>query len=218
MSIKSVLLTLFVCALCPKAWAELVGTSSQTWIAPYAVRNPAVYGEVSLGIASGKATGPAFMLRGVKQFGLFDFSVGYMNLYGMKANGLQSTSASLPTINMEITRVFLTQTEDELSFGGGFGYTMPSLAPGVNEQADNDVSFTAVAAFKHPLSRKYDLLLSARGFFFSTDSQLTTYGSHNETLLINGVPAGQVEVADETHSTDRLNFNSVMFMAALRWE
>lgn len=175
-----------------------------------------IYGEVGLGLAGGdKSAGPAFLLRGGRQFGNYDVSFGYLNLYGQKPSGLISSHASLPTINVELTRVIPVTGRDRERFavGGGLGYTMPNLAGGVSERADNDVSFTIVGSFTKPLSRKYDVNISVRGFFFNTDTHLTTYGSHTETLN-----TGQsVEVLDTFHQDNTISFNSVIFMAALRW-
>ena len=197
-----VLLALFACAFCPPLWAE--GEYS---------RLPTVYGEVGIGLAGGyKSTGPAFTMRGVRKLGMYDLSLGYLNLYGMKAEGLRSDGASLPTINIEAQRVFIVQQGVELSLGGGVGFTMPNLASGYNEHADNGMSFTAIGSFTKPLSPHYALSLSIRGFFFGTDSQLTTYGSHIETLS-----TGQdVEVLDVFHQDNRLDFNSVLFLVTLR--
>lgn len=177
-------------------------------------RSGSLYGEMGLGLAGGgKATGPAIYLRGVRETKKHDFSFGYLNLYGMKAESMKSSGAALPTLLFEVARVFKAQAGGEISLGGGIGYTMPNLSSGVNEQADNDISYTAVGAFKKALGPKADLVISVRGFFFSTDSQLTTYGSHMETLS-----TGQaVEVLDEFHHDDRMNFNSVIFMASVRW-
>lgn len=204
LSIRSLLLKALIFGFCVPAWAGMSGEMS---------RMPSLRSEVGFGLAgSEKSTGQAFLLRGVKSVGAYNFGFGYLNLYNQRPNGMKSDHASLPTLNVEVTRVIPANGAD-LSIGGGLGFTMPNLAGGVNEQADNDVSFTAVGAFTKHLSRKYDLSISVRGFFFNTDSQLTTYGSHFETLS-----TGQaVEVVDEFHADQSLRFNSVIFMASLLW-
>jgi hypothetical protein len=205
MSMRSMLLAVFLSAgclsLCPAGFAA----SSPV---------PLGYQEVVAGIAGAeKETGLSFSLRQGVEYGKYDFSVGFLNLYGMKAAGMKSDNSSLPTINLELTRELLSHDGGQISVGGGFGYTMPNLSGGVNEQADNDISFTAVGAFRKPISNRIDFVISVRGFFFATDSQLTTYGYHSETLS-----TGQsVEVIEEIHQDSRLNFNSVLFLAGIRW-
>lgn len=177
-----------------------------------------VYGEVGFGVAGGKIASPMFQMKAVKASGGHEVSFGFFNIYGAQADGMKSASADLPTIALEFYKVWnLPRNEGSLSYGGGVGYTMPNLAGGVSETADNDFSWTAGVNLVRHLSSRYDVEYSVKGFFFRTDSHLTTYGSHLESFQINGVDAGQVEVSDEMHENNSINFNSVLFNIALRW-
>lgn len=177
-----------------------------------------VYSEVGFGVAGGKTASPMFQMKAVKSNGKHEISFGYFNIYGAEADGMKSAGADLPTIALEFYKTWqLPRSEGSLAFGGGVGYTMPNLASGVHETADNDLSWTVGTNLVRHLSRRCDLEYSVKGFFFRTDSHLTTYGSHLETFQINGVDAGQVEVLDEAHQDNSINFNSVLFNVSLRW-
>lgn len=178
-----------------------------------------VYGEVGLGVAGGKVAAPTFQMKAIKSTAKHEFSLGYFNVYGAEADGMRSDGADLPTVALEVYRVWkLPNGDGSLSYGGGIGYTMPNLAGGVNEQADNDLSWTAGANLVRPLSKRYDISFGVKGFFFKTDSHLTTYGSHMEPIYVNGAESGQAEVLDEFHQDNTLNFNSVLFSVSLRWK
>ena len=175
----------------------------------------ASYGEVGFGLAGGKDASPTFQLRAANSFWKHEVSINYLNIYGAQADGMKTDGANLPTIGIELNRVYNLPTNDgaTISLGGGLGYTMPNLNSGVSERADNDISWTIGATLAKPLSRKFYLAFSIKGFFFTTDSQLTTYSSHPETLS----SGDEVEVTDVSYQDNRLNFNSVLFMLALRW-
>lgn len=199
------MLSAFLCAFSAPLWAHVI----------YAERTPSFQGEVGFGVAGGQSASPVFQMKGIRSDGAWDFSLGYLNLYGATADGLKSDGANLPTIQFEAYRVLAVMEDGaEISVGGGLGYTVPNLAGGVSETADNGISWTVGGILTKPINRRCSLAFGVKGFFFDTDSHLTTYGSHEEVLS-----TGQtVDVLDVAHRDDNLHFDSVLFTVALRWE
>ena len=76
------------------------------------------------------------------------------------------------------------------------------------------LSWTFGAAINREVTPNVEIGLSAKGFLFRTDTNLTTYGSHLETLS-NGQKAA---VLDVSHSNNSADFNAVLFAASIRWK
>lgn len=96
--------------------------------------------------------------------------------------------------------------------GGGVGFTIPNF-PNGGEKGDNGVSWTVGAGAEYKLGESWSILGMMKGFFFKTDTQVTTYGSHAEVLS-----TGQgIEVIDVYHQDAPRQFNTLMIGLAIRY-
>lgn len=179
--------------------------------------NAGFYTETGAGIAGGE---PVFTIRtGNKLESLWDLSLGYMNILSQTPDNLLSKNADLPTINAEALRVLPLPGESyRVLLGGGLGYTMPNLASGINERAENGASFTLTGALETPVNDRIDVKFTVRGFFFDTKTTWRRESYHLETVYQNGSPIGQVSVTDEHLGSNSVNFNTVTAMVSILWK
>lgn len=156
-----------------------------------------------------------------KQVFLGDLSLSYWRAMDVTGDNLESKDMDLHNFSLEYFYPILSWLGSEnqlinglskIKVGGGLGWTIPNLAGGVFETADNDISYTAGALYSHPF-KSVTLEAGIKGFFFRTDSHITKFDSHNETLS-NGT---QVEVLDEIHYNNVINCNSILATVAVRF-
>lgn len=172
------------------------------------------YGEVAVGVlASNGSQSPAYTLHGGFQSPSWQLSLGYMGAYGLRNDNLISDGLALHTLSLEAYRL-IPYKAVTFKAGGGVGYTIPNLNGGASETADNSDSWLVGGGAEYSINDAYSVGLDLKGFFFSTDTHITVYSSHFETLS-----TGQsVEVLDVTHHNDRINMNSVLATVSLRFK
>lgn len=169
-------------------------------------------------LASNGSQAPIYGVRGGIGGLRGEYSVGYWAARGMRSDNLISDGLDLHVFSAEYYRVVFMGDSFRIKLGGGAGYAIPNLDSGASETADNGNSWTAGGTLEYAFSPGLSLGLGLKGFWFTTDTHITTYGSHIETLTINGVPSGQVEVLDEVHYNNHVNFNSILATVSLRWK
>lgn len=170
-------------------------------------------------IASNGSQAPTYGVRGGILFLRSEVSLGYWGASGMESAQLVSRGLDIHTISLEFYRRFALSKNTVGKLGGGVGFTIPNLDGGVSETADNDHSWAFGGGVDYALSPSVSLGAAVKGFFFTTDTHLTVYGSHMEEILSNGVPTGQsVEVLDVTHVNNRIDFNSLLAQISIRWK
>lgn len=194
-----------------------IGSLGHAELLPYSESYPKVSFEAITGVLGREGSispvyGFGFERRGFPG----DLKLSYVRAMDAGADSLESKDLDLHTLSLEYFIPVMGSNGKELRLGGGLGYTIPNLAGGVFETADNGISYTAGALISYPF-RSVTLEAGVRAFFFRTDSHLTKFGSHLETFQVNGVDVGQVEVADETHYNNTINVNSVLATIAVRF-
>jgi hypothetical protein len=143
-----------------------------------------------------------------------DFSFGYWTGRGMSSDRLVSGGLNLEVLDVEYYRTLYSNANLSAKLGGGVGFAIPNLDGGASETADNGHCWIAGGAVDFPVTEGFSYGFSLKGFFFTTDTHVTVYGSHTETLS-----TGQdVEVLDVSHYNDRVNFNSAVLALNLRWK
>ena len=163
-------------------------------------------------LASESSQASAYGVRLGATRGFWDFSAGYWGVSGGKY-GLKSGDLDLHTINLEIARIWPIAGGLKANLSGSIGYTIPNLGSGASETADNGHSWLVGAGIEKVLTPGLSLGASVKGFFFRTDTHLTTYGSHVETLS-NGQ---DVEVVDVSPQDNSVNFENLLVMISLKW-
>lgn len=170
-------------------------------------------------IASPGSVAPIYGVRGVASGVKHEFSLGYWCARGMSSDRLVSGGLDLHVLSAELYRKFDVAPKVTGKLGGGIGYTIPNLDGGASETADNGHSWVFGGGVNYAVTSSVDLGATVKGFFFTTDTHVTTYGSHLEQLISNGALTGTfVSVLDEAHQDDVVNFNSVLFQISLRWK
>lgn len=153
--------------------------------------------------AQGGFISNSYGIRGGKVGDHWDASFGYLKS--------ERYDVDLHTIGAE--GYFVTPFKAVLArIGGGVGFTIPNFPDG-GEKGDNDVSWTVGAGAEYKIGENWAVLGMLKGFFFKTDTHVTTYGSHAE-VLSNGMP---VEVIDVYHQDAPRQFNSLMIGLSIRY-
>lgn len=155
------------------------------------------YMEGSVGLAN-----ESYGVRGGSD-GSWDLSLGYFNA--------REKETDLNTLSAEAYRC-ISAGAFTFKAGGGFGFTIPNINANGNgwDTADNDVSYILGGGTEYAVSKNWSIGLTLKGLFFTADVHRVVHGFHNETLYINGNPVGEVEVEDETHFNDRMNFDKAI--------
>lgn len=170
-------------------------------------------------LASGFA--PVYGFRGGTEIRDIDVSFGYWAARGLDSDDLASKHLDLHTLSLEAYHIWhLGALTGKL--GGGVGFTIPNLDGGTTETADYGHSWVFGGGMSYPLSDTFELAADIKGFFFTTERHLDTYGSHTETATIKSyhpttITTTKVEVLDVTHRDDQVNFNSLLFTVGLKW-
>lgn len=177
-----------------------------------------VYASPYIGVEGGAmvsqdAQAPTYGLRVGNVIKGWDVSGGYWSAIKMKNNDILSHDLDLHTVDAELYRIFPINQGLSANLGGGIGYTIPSMGNGA-DTADNGASFSVGGGADYDLSNDYSVGIGASWFLFTTDTHITVYGSHMETLS-NGA---DVEVLDVTHYNNSVNFNAVRLVVALYWK
>lgn len=182
----------------------------------YAKPVPFFEAETGLLMSNG-GQAPIYGVRGGFANDHQELSLGYWSAVGLPVSDLASGGLSLHTFDVEGYGLADITKRTTLKWGGGLGWTIPNLNDGASETADNDLSLILGGGAVHKINPNMDFVFTLKGFFFRTDTHLTTYGSHFETLYNNGVPVGGVEVLDEHHSNNVVSLNSAKLSLALHW-
>lgn len=159
-------------------------------------------------------------VRGGKQFdsvmscGGWDTSLGYWAARGLSSNQIKSDGLTIHTLSAEIYRTIPLPYMLMGRIGGGTGYSIPNLDNGASELADNGHSFIFGGGVDCNITDSVSLGVDLKWFFFTTDTHLTTYSSHFETLNTGQ----QVEILDVAHSNDTVDFNSTIVALNLKWK
>lgn len=173
------------------------------------------YVEINSGMIGSKGSqAPLYGFRAGVEFLDLDGSLGFWSARGMNASQLASGGLDLHVVGLEAYRKFPLGLGFIGKLGGGVGFTIPNLEGGASETADNGHSWVFGGGVDYPVSAGCSIGATLKAFFFTTDTHVTTYGSHDE-ILSNGQP---VEVLDVFHHDDTVNFNSIILGLAVRWK
>lgn len=144
----------------------------------------------------------------------WDISAGYWSARGIKNDDLVSGGLDLHVLSFEAYRIFNIGKTWTAKAGGGIGFTIPNLDGGASETADNGHSWVFGGGADYDLTPNISVGASVKGFFFTTNTHVTTYSSHTETLN-----TGQdVEVLDINHHDNVVCLNSVLALLSLNWK
>lgn len=166
-------------------------------------------------LASNGSQAPVYGVRGGARIGNWDASLGYWRAIDVRSGSLVSGDLDLHTISLEVYRSFSISEKLEWNLGGGIGYTIPNLSNGMSETADNDLSWVAGGGISYDINSALALETSLKAFFFRTDTHVTSYGAHTETLS-DGIT--DVAVLDTLHNDDSVRFNSALLTVALKFK
>lgn len=200
MLVKAFLLKAIIFGLCAPLFAREITMEAQGGV-----------------LAANASVAPAYGLRINFISPTWEKSLGYWSARGIHESSFVSGGLDLHVLSAEAYRIFYANQKLNYKLGGGIGFAIPNLDGGASETADNGHSWVAGGGADYELTKNISIGATLKWFFFSTEAHVTTYTTKTETLLIDGVPSGPVEVVEVSHHDNRVKLDSVLLMVALRW-